>query len=154
LLTADDDSGVGYDALIEYYTLPTDGVYTIVTRSGEFGEVGAYALTLERTEVVVQGMLVYSDVVSAVLPPNTRHHWLFEGQEGDVVSIAMRGEMDTYLELFAPDGVRVAVDDDGGAGSNAAVVAFELPLSGTWRIIARGHDDEDVGEYELELVGP
>jgi hypothetical protein len=47
----------------------------------------------------------------------------------------------------------VATDDDSGGGSNAAIVAFELPLSGTYRIIARGHDDEDVGEYELALVG-
>jgi hypothetical protein len=64
------------------------------------------------------------------------------------------GDMDTYLELFAPDGVRVATDDDGGGGSNATIVVFELPLSGTYRIIARGHSDEDVGEYELALTGP
>jgi hypothetical protein len=66
----------------------------------------------------------------------------------------MSGELDTYLELFAPDGVRVMTDDDSGSGSDAAILAFELPLSGTYRIIARGHDDEDVGKYELTLVGP
>lgn len=153
-LTDDDDSGVGYDALIEYYTLPSDGAYSVVTRGGEFGATGAYTLALELTEMVVRGTLAYDDSVSATLEPDTRHHWLFDGEEGDVVSISMSGELDAYLELFAPDGVRVAVDDDGGGGSNAAIVAFELPLGGTYRIITRGHDDHDVGEYELMLVGP
>ena len=153
-LTDDDDSGAGYNALIEYYTLPFTGTYSVITRGGEFGATGAYTLTLELTEMVVQGTLTYDDVVSATLEPGARHHWLFDGEEGDVVSISMSGELDTYVELFAPDGVRVAVDDDSGGSSNAAIVAFELPLSGTYRIIARGHDDEDVGKYELSLVGP
>ncbi len=153
-LTDDDDSGEGYDALIEYYTLPADGAYSVVTRGGEFGATGAYTLALEPTEMVVQGTLAYGDIVSATLEPGTRHHWLFDGEAGDVVSISMSGGLDAYLELFAPDGVRVAVDDDSGGGSDAAIVAFELPLSGTYRIIARGHDDKDVGEYELTLAGP
>jgi hypothetical protein len=152
-LTDDDDSGVGYDALIEYYTLPADGAYSVVTRGGEFGATGTYTLALQQAQRVVQGTLVYSDVVSAALKPGTRHHWLFDGEAGDVVSISMAGELDTYLELFAPNGVRVAFDDDGGSGSDAAITAFELPLSGTYRVIARGHDDEDVGEYKLTLIG-
>lgn len=153
-LTDDDDSGVGYNALIEYYTLPFTGTYGVVTRGGEFGATGAYTLALELTEMVVQGTLAYGDIVSATLEPDTRHHWLFDGEEGDVVGISMSGELDTYLELFAPDGVRVTIDDDSGGGSDAAIAAFELPLSGTYRIIARGHDDEDVGKYELKLAGP
>lgn len=153
-LTDDDDSGARYDALIEYYALPADGVYSVVTRGGEFGVTGVYTLTLELTEMVVQDTLAYGDSVHATLEPDARHHWLFDGEVGDMVDISMRGGLDAYLELFAPDGVRVAVDDDGGGGSDAAIAAFELPLSGTYRIIARGHDDEDVGEYELTLVGP
>jgi catechol 2,3-dioxygenase-like lactoylglutathione lyase family enzyme len=156
LLTTDDDSGIGYNALIEYYTLPAEGTYRVVVRGGEFGSTGTYVLALVQTELVVQGTLAYSDTVDALLEPGTRHHWVFEGEAGDVVSISMTAAsegMDTYLELFAPGGVRVMVDDDGGAGSDAAIVAFELPLSGIYRIIARGHDDEDVGEYQLTLMG-
>jgi hypothetical protein len=153
-LTDDDDSGVGYGALIESYTLPSDGTYSVVARGGEFGMTGSYTLALEQTEMIVQGALAYGDAVSATLKPDTRHHWLFDGKAGDVVDISMGGELDAHLELFAPDGVRVAVDDDSGSGSDAAIVSFELPLSGTYRIIARGHDDEDFGKYELTLLGP
>jgi hypothetical protein len=95
--------------------------------------------------------------LNATLERDQRHHWLFEGRAGDVVTISMTAsiaDMDTFLELFAPDGVRVLTDDDGGGDSNAQISAFELPLSGTYRIIARGYSDEDVGEYKLTLTGP
>jgi len=156
-LTDDDDSGRGLNALIEYYELPVDGTYRIVAQGALFETVGMYELTLERTEMVVEGVLTYGDTLNATLKRDQRHHWLFEGRAGDVVTISMTAsiaDMDTFLELFAPDGVRVLTDDDGGGDSNAQISAFELPLSGTYRIIARGYSDEDVGEYKLTLTGP
>jgi len=153
-LTDDDDSGERLNALIEYYELPADGTYRVIARSGILGGAGPYEFRLEQTEMVVEGILTYGDIVTTTLEPDTRHHWLFEGEEGDVVTISMTAVMDTYLELFAPDGVRVATDDDSGGDTNAEISAFALPLSGTYRIIARGYGDEDVGEYELALIGP
>lgn len=155
-LTDDDDSGEGLNALIEYYELPADGIYRIVTRNA-FGLGGAYELALEQTEMVTEGTLAYGETVSTTLKTGTRHHWLFEGAEGDVVTISMvavNEDMDTFLELFAPDGVRVMTNDDSGGESNAEISTFELPLSGTYRIIARGYGDKDVGEYVLALTGP
>ncbi|MDY6877637.1 MAG: hypothetical protein SWK90_15755 [Chloroflexota bacterium] len=155
-LTDDDDSGEGLDALIEYYELPADGVYRIVASNALFGVAEAYELTLERTEMVIEGTLTYGDVLRATLESGTRHHWLFEGEEGDVVTISMiavNDDIDTYLELFAPNGVRVMSDDDSGGEANAEISTFELPLSGDYRIVARGYDDIDVGEYELTLIG-
>jgi hypothetical protein len=156
LLTDDDDSGQGFDALIEYYELPSSGDYRVVALSGLFSAAGKYELTLERTDMVVEGVLSYGDTVDVILEPGTRHHWLFEGRAGDVVTISMTAsdeDMDAYLELFAPDGVRVMTDDDGGGDGDAEIAGFELPLNGTYRIIARGYADDDGGEYALSLTG-
>ena len=156
-LTDDDDSGKEFNALIEYYELPADGLYRIVVSNATFGPGGAYELTLEQTEMVTKGTLAYGETVSVTLPAGTRHHWLFEGQEGDVITISMiavNEDMDTCLELFAPDGVRVMTNDDSDGEANARITTFELPLSGTYRIIARGYDDKDVGKYVLALTGP
>ncbi len=156
LLTEDDDSGRDLDALIEFYQLPADGTYRVVALDAIL-EGGTYELSLEQTEMVVQGVLTYGDSVGADLERDTRHHWLFEGIEGDVVTISMNsleGEMDTYLELFAPNGVRVRTDDDSGGDSDAEIAEFDLPLSGTYRVIARGYSDEDVGQYTITLIGP
>jgi len=157
LLTEDDDSGEDLDALIEYYELPADGTYRVVAQGAVYGEAGTYELALERADLVVEGILNYGDTVEVVLAPGLRHHWLFDGQEGDLVTITMRAmteEMDTYLELFAPDGVRVRVDDDSGGDSDAEISEFELPEGGTYRVIARGYSDDDVGRYMLILSGP
>jgi hypothetical protein len=157
LLTEDDDSGQDLDALIEYYELPADGAYRVVALGAVMGVGGAYELSLEQTEMVTQGVLTYGDTVMADLERDTRHHWLFEGVEGDVVTISMialEGDMDTYLELFAPNGVRVRTDDDSSGDSDAEISEFDLPLSGTYRVIARGYSDDDVGKYKLTLIGP
>ena len=61
---------------------------------------------ISRVERIVQSL------EQRFLEPGTRHHWVFEGEAGDVVSISMLAVsegMDTYLELFAPNGVRVMV---------------------------------------------
>jgi hypothetical protein len=156
LLTYDDDSGVKTDALIEYYTLPEQGSYRIAA-SNVSDEPGSYGLTLALTELLTEGHLTYGETVTATLESGTRHHWLFEGEEGDVVTISMTAvdeNLDTYLELFAPDGVRVMIGDDSSESSDAEIREFELPLSGTYRIIARGFEDEDAGRYVLTLTGP
>ncbi|MDY7080641.1 MAG: PPC domain-containing protein [Chloroflexota bacterium] len=153
LLIYDDDSGEHFDAWIEYYVLPADGLYRIVT-SDISGEPGEYELALEKASLKIEGNLTYDQVASAMLKPGARHHWLFEGGQGDVVTISMIAideDMDTFLELFAPNGEQVVTDDDSGGNSDAAILEFALPHSGTYRVVARGYTNEDTGAYELTL---
>jgi hypothetical protein len=153
LLIYDDDSGGYFDALIEYYVLPADGLYRIVA-SDVSGESGEYELTLEMAQLEIEGTLAYGQVAAATLKPGTRHHWLFESKQGDIVTISMTAvdeDMDTYLELFAPNGGQMTSDDDSGGDSNAAILEFALPLTGAYRVVARGYSDDDAGAYELAL---
>jgi hypothetical protein len=152
-LISDDDSGDSLDAWIEYYVLPEDGLYRIVATDLS-GEVGEYALTLETAQLEVEGNLVPGQTVAATLESGVRHHWLFEGQSGDVVTISMiglDGDMDTYLELFAPNGEQAIVDDDSGGDSNAMIFEFALVDTGTYRVVARGYNEDQAGEYEITL---
>ena len=84
----------------------------------------------------------------------------FEGTVGDVVTIEMtradEGQnLDPFIELIAPSGTVVANNDDRVAGNrNAAIVAFELPESGTYTIIATRFSREfgtTTGEFNLAL---
>ncbi|NDJ77631.1 MAG: hypothetical protein GYB65_15375, partial [Chloroflexi bacterium] len=96
--------------------------------------------------------LRYGDSVSGSLDSGTARY-SFTGTAGDVVSISLEsGEFDTYLELLAANGQRVARDDDSGTGLNAAIIAFELPSSGEYTIIARGVGGAATGDYTLTLV--
>lgn len=155
-LTENDDGGEGFNAFIDGYVLPSSGTYRIVA-SGVGGGSGSYELNLEQVELIVEGTLVYGDEMTATLDPGKRHNWLFEGDEGDVVTISMVAldeSLDAYLELFSPSGERLTTDDDSGGNSNAMLSEFELPETGTYRILARGFGGSSAGEYELALTGP
>jgi hypothetical protein len=154
-LTSDDDSGGDSNAAILEFALPRTGDYRVVARGYNEEQKGRYELALEIVELEIQGTLAVDQVASATLEPGERHHWLFEGAAGDIVSISMvavNGDMDTYLELFAPDGEWVTGDDDSGGNSNAAILEFELPLTGSYRVLARGYSIADTGDYELTLT--
>jgi hypothetical protein len=152
-LAYDDDSGGSVDALIEYFVLPADGLYRIIA-SDISGEAGEYELFLRIAQLSIEGTLVPDQTVSAALERGSRHHWLFDGEAGDFVTISMDAlakDLDVYLEVYAPNGELMATDDDSGGDSNAAIIELELTDTGPHRVVARGYNDEQAGAYELTL---
>ncbi len=159
LLIDDDDSGEGWFALIEDYTLPETGEYAIVARAWGI-DTGSYeiSLTLEGEDVGggTERTIAYGDTVSAELTEDeSRHFWAFNGTAGDVVTISAVGVGefdDTFLELRSPDGDLLVDDDDSGDGWFALIEDFTLPETGTYEIMVRGFAGA-VGEYDLTLTG-
>ena len=73
----------------------------------------------------------------------------FEGDVGAVVDIALGSdEFDAYLELEF-GGEVVAVDDDGGEGTNSLIDDFTLPTSGTYLVRVHAYSDAGSGAYTL-----
>ena len=63
--------------------------------------------------------------------------YYFRGTAGNVVTISMtRGasSFDPMLELYAPNGVLVASDDDSGGNYNSLILGYRLPSTGRYRI--------------------
>jgi hypothetical protein len=151
-LTTDDDSGEGSFALISDYVLQESGTYRITARSYS-DQSGPYTLTLDQVEITGE-TIAYGDEASGELTEDTpRQYWFFEGQAGDVVTISMIGEgdlSDTYLELYGPDEMRVATDDDSGGDGSARITDYVLPEDGEYRIAARAYSDQ-LGPYTLTL---
>ncbi|MCX7682479.1 MAG: PPC domain-containing protein [Anaerolineae bacterium] len=153
LLTSDDDSGVESSSAIIEFALPATGVYRVLARGYGASDAGAYRIIVEQVELKIQGRLAYGQTITATLEANTRHHWQFEGKEGDHVTISMttlKGEIDPYLELFAPGGELLTTDDDSGGESNAEIY-YLLPLTGVYRIVARSYNPAGTGTYQLSL---
>ncbi|MBN1179269.1 MAG: PPC domain-containing protein, partial [Anaerolineae bacterium] len=152
-LTSDDDSGDGLSAFIGGFILPETGTYRILARPYSAGE-GMYELTLELT-VIEEHTIAYGETASAELTTDSpQAHWSFEGNAGDIVSISMvspDGYMDTFLELYDPNGNLLAQDDDSGGDLSALIGNVVLPESGTYRIVARTYGG-GVGVYDLSLI--
>jgi len=150
-LTGDDDSGEGNFALIAGYMLPVTGTYRISALSYA-SQSGPYTLTLEKVPVTVQS-IAYGQTLTGTLTADAPYgYWTFEGTEGDRVTISMVGirAMDTYLELYGPDGLYLIGDDDSGAEGSALILDYVLPATGVYRIAGRSLDE--TGPYTLSLT--
>jgi hypothetical protein len=70
---------------------------------------------------------------------------------GQVYTIdMMSGALDSYLRLEAPNGVRLAEDDDSGGGRNARIV-YPAPADGAYRVIATTCFGGAIGPYVLRI---
>lgn len=134
------------------YQLPADGTYTIVAADYLDMGRGAYGLLLDQgtqamldalpPELPPDGMLAVGDepVVGYVAEQGVPVEATFEGQAGQIVSIAMdvydQSTLDPYLVLLGPDGSEIARDDDSGGGTNpvTALIVTELPADGVYTI--------------------
>ena len=79
--------------------------------------------------------------------------YIFYGQAGQYVTITMTSsDMDSYLILQDMNGNQIAYNDDGGGGLNAQIQQG-LPMTGTYRIIAKAYRTNVFGNYTLMLAG-
>src|SRR5690606_9213184 len=60
-------------------------------------------------------------------------------------------DFDAYLRLLDPSGRELTTDDDSAGDLNAQISGFELPVDGTYTIVASGFDDAASGDYTLTL---
>ena len=88
----------------------------------------------------------------------------FSATAGTQVSVLMQASFDTFLVLNNPDGSFLALDDDGGGGTNSRIPfgsgLLTLPTTGTYTIWANSfwapgdpEGDGGVGAYSLTLNG-
>lgn len=77
------------------------------------------------------------------------HNWLFEGVEGQVVTIRVTASSgsDPFFMLINPDGIVIAQDDDSGGGFDA-LLTITLAQSGTHTIRVKSWA---VGGYSISL---
>ncbi|MFN8372781.1 MAG: PPC domain-containing protein [Anaerolineae bacterium] len=161
-LTRDDDSGEDNNARIAYYVLPYDGTYNILAR-GWAGRTGSYELTLNSNDFIPTdvpptstpaperaGTIEYGQTVSSRVTTEGGESWTFRANDGDIVTIDMEGDFDTYLLLYDSDNRELRRDDDSGEDNNARIAYYVLPYDGTYTIVARGWAGR-TGSYSLTL---
>jgi|GEM_PF-7006863 hypothetical protein len=162
LIAEDDDSGGRFNALIEDLELEADGTYTIVARTYAGEGRGGYELTLSTSgapSLDDAGPLADQSIVTFIeenLPLGETQTYLFEGSEGQVVTILLQSPaltMDPYLFLYDSDGSILAQDDDSAGNLDAIIENFTLPADDTYTIEVTTAYGDGGGEYRLTVVG-
>jgi hypothetical protein len=77
--------------------------------------------------------------------------WSFPGAAGEEVTITMTAGFDTFLFLLDPSATVVALDDDGGGGTNSRIV-FTLTSTGTWFIVTNSFFPNVFGLYTMTVA--
>lgn len=155
LLAQDDDNGGDRNARIAV-TLRQNGRHKVIAR--EYSDrTGGYRISLSRESVADPDdnrWISFGGTLEGTISPNNDEDWYyFSGSSGRSVSIRMNkldSSLDPYLELYNPNGVKVAYNDDGGGDRNSWIV-YTLPVGGTYRIKARSYQLASSGRYRLSL---
>jgi hypothetical protein len=144
------------DALyLEDVLLPEDGVYRVRVVGGAQKQ-GIYRLRWLAADERAGGVISYGQTVSGILTAARNFEtWVFSGNAGDVVSVAVRYTRGTpftaSFQLRAANGVPLAtVADLEGNGARADVL---LPFDGSYSIIVANptFEFEGASVYALSL---
>lgn len=130
---------------ISLLTEPTDpvGVYDLTLYEGDV-PVRTGTITITAPFEPPSGtVLSYGDVVEGELAVGQPEAvYLFDGTEGDIVSIVLRStDFDAFLWLYGPDGAQLRYNDNGlPPTSDAALLTYTLPATGQYTIVATSRE--------------
>jgi hypothetical protein len=97
-------------------------------------------------------LLRYGEPVDGALGAGASIEFAFLARQGDPLIIdatTKGGEIDPFLELFAPDGVRIASDDDGGGKRNARIDGVRIPADGRYSVRVTNRAGGGGGSFAL-----
>jgi len=173
IIAVDDNSGEVPNSAYAQVTIPADGTYFVIAASpATIDGIVAETLPTANPYVVTatghtppanqgQRILYYRTELTPGVQPERRgysspeetvYYYAFNGTAGQTITATMQtGELDSMLALFAPNGNRIAVNDDARTTDvrntrDAALEGITLPVDGTYLLMAT-----DVGFYQVDL---
>ena len=143
VIAHDDDGGTGTDSMLAML-LPDSGRYEVWVTAFDDGDSGPYTVAVGDTGPF--RLALNAMELGELLPDGTGGRWVFDGTEGQEISVLVLALFDTKLELVSPTGVVIAEDDDSGGGTNP-LLENRLPDSGRYEVRVTAYDDDDNGSY-------
>ncbi|MEQ8766780.1 MAG: pre-peptidase C-terminal domain-containing protein [Planctomycetota bacterium] len=170
----DDGGSLDSDVLV---TLPIDGVYTVSIEAfaggGSLTDTYDMDITPFFSSVLSLPGVVESEpnddsasatfvglnnLGSGVLEAGDADFFSFDAQVGDVIIIDVSARtfgssLDSVIDVFDPNGIGVATNDDGGEGSLDSFVLFTAPEAGTYSVeVSAFSGDGPDGYYTLNII--
>ncbi len=143
------------DALIPALIPAETGTYQLFV-SGEKRSTGAYTVAYGigfSQEDVRYGLAPSDQNINGNLARRgLRDVWSLDLNQDDVITAtvsALTPGLDPILELVAPDGSTVAMDDNSGGGSDALIASARAPISGRYHLWVTGANATGSGGYTL-----
>lgn len=95
----------------------------------------------------------YGQNLTSELENGAGDRWVFDATSEDrMVAITLESAaFNAYLELYDPQGNRIATNDSGAGSTNARILISAFDQSGQYTIIARAYNQQSTGSYNLSL---
>ncbi len=149
------DSVAGGDALIPALLAGQTGIYVAFV-TGDASSVGGYTISygvgnahLETRRGAVVADQLYS---GSIARRGLSESWSLDLNRNDVISVAAAvtsGAIDPVLEVIAPDGSLVAMDDNSGGNRDAQIISARAPVAGRYHISVSSANATGEGTYTL-----
>jgi|GEM_PF-6678162 len=140
--TEDDDTGSSNDREVEETTdATTEDEEATESTDDDVSDSGQSETT----------SIVYGDVVESELVAGGTKDFIFEGAEGDLITVETSGDFDGYITLLDSDGNPLAEDDDSGELLMPTLEEVLLPQDDTYTLRMRGFNEDNFGEFTLSL---
>jgi hypothetical protein len=157
-----DDRGDGTTNSQIIYEVPEDGNYTVVVSSFQGDEEGDLLLSIATDATAeppfdfasIQGDVIeqYEDTLDDDQPSL---EYTVELESGDTLlalTDVTDGDLDTVLNLYDPEGIIIASNDDRGDGSFNSAIAFTAAVAGEYTVeVERFPRGDSSGDFELTL---
>jgi hypothetical protein len=146
-----------FPALIESYTLPTTGTYTILCSDDDGQSTGGYALSIAlfpgpNNGDEEGGAIQSGQNRSGTITVGDFDLYNFNGTTGAKVTIRMSNgpgsALTPLIRLFGPDGTKLSQASD----FPALIESFPLPVDGTYTILCSDDDGQSQGTYGLSFT--
>lgn len=157
LLVEDDNGAGGNNPQINGFKIPKNGEYRIVLRGYSSKDTGVFTLSLYAGKIAAvptgsASLLVPGTPLTNSLTPNGQAVLPFDGSAGDVISITVKADFDSYLQLQDASGKILISDDDSGGDSNPLISLYTLTESSRYQIVLRGRSASATGTYTIMLL--
>jgi len=154
VLITNDDSANSVNPMIEFFTLPTTGEYTIILRGYSADSLGTYTVSLSKGEANFDRTtpITYGSTFKGHLDAGAQVAFTFTGNAGDRISVTVESNFDPNLLLRDDQGNLVAQDDDSGGRLQPALTDFRLPRSGNYVLIIDAFSETDQGDFTVGLT--
>ncbi|MGQ9887359.1 MAG: PPC domain-containing protein [Aggregatilineales bacterium] len=146
----DDDSAGNYNSLIGPLELPESGTYIVTATSLGGTSTGPFTLALDKAQITA---LTLDTPVQVNLAAGEPLYLAFEGVSGQTIGLRVDSgnTIDTLLILREPEGYQIGYSDDL-VGVDPALLATNLPSTGTYIAIIRGQHAKESGPLTVTLT--
>jgi hypothetical protein len=95
-------------------------------------------------------------LTGTIAPMADQDSYWFNAVAGQVVTLTATkttgSQLDGHLTLYAPDGSRLATDNDGGGSQNPLINRLTLTVTGQYRVVVTSFASFSSGSYSLQLT--